>query len=85
MSKNDNGGPAFPRPVSEDDQHYGNNREQYRAQEGMTLRDYFAGEVASGDASTEDGWGSDVTDELIAKRAALYYRVADAMLKAREA
>ena len=50
---------------------------------GMTLRDYFAGQVANGDAAAEDGWGT-VTDELISKRVNLYYRIADAMLAERE-
>jgi len=66
------GGPAFPNIV------VGN-----RISPGMTLRDWFAGQVANGDAAAEDGWGT-VTDELISKRVNLYYRIADAMLAERE-
>ena len=53
-------------------------------QEGMTLRDYFAAQVAVGVMS--DYWNSDrmkdPTFEDIAQQA---YNLADAMLKAREA
>ena len=64
--------PAFPRPFSEDTYLEGID---YLAQDGMTLRDYFAAR-----AMTECiGWGE--PDE-ISKKA---YEYADAMMKAREA
>ena len=79
------GGPAFPHGPLGDTMHGEDGREwhQYPAGIGMTLRDYFAGQVANGDAAAEDGWGT-VTDELISKRVNLYYRIADAMLAERE-
>lgn len=52
----------------------------------MTLRDYFAAQVAAGDAAAgECGWGisSQVPDYAIESRARLYYRIADMMLKVR--
>ncbi len=57
MSKN-TGGPAFPRPVSEDDGRFGRNQEQYGAQDGMTLRDYFTANapVTIGDAMLRCGF-----------------------------
>ena len=54
---------------------------------GMTLRDYFASKVLQGDSTPGDcdgSWSTSVTDEQIAKRCALYFRIADAMLEARE-
>ena len=64
--------PAFPRPYSHDDY-----REEvdYLAQDGMTLRDYFAAK-----AMLRTSVGSSY--EQLAKNA---YEIADAMLKAREA
>jgi hypothetical protein len=50
---------------------------------GMTLRDYFAAQVAAGDAAADQGWGA-VTEEAMLGRARMYYRIADAMLQARE-
>ena len=73
MSK-DTGGPAFPRPFS--------GTTQY-AQEGMTLRDYFAAKAMQTLLSSEytsqhglhEGWMDALAHES--------YMVADAMLKAR--
>lgn len=64
--------PAFPRPFS--------GTKQF-AQEGMTLRDYFAAQAMQS-FTNEVGWKSDQKwfDE-IAEGA---YRQADAMMKARE-
>ena len=70
MSAQDNGGPAFPRDGGES---VGN--------EGMTLRDWFAGqfmEQASALASGKDG----EFDPVAASHAC--YEYADAMLKARK-
>ena len=63
-----NGGPAFPCVCPKDFQF---------ANEGMTLRDWFAGQALA-NKFTED----ETSDENIARWA---YRVADAMLKMREA
>lgn len=70
MSK-ETGGQAFPEPIMD----FGQSR-------GMTLRDYFAAKAMQGDLS----FGAIVpnaSDELISLFANHYYRIADAMLKAR--
>lgn len=55
---------------------------------GMTLRDYFAAKAMQGDWSCQSGdsgyFIDCVNDEAIDKSAELYYRMADAMLRARE-
>lgn len=66
--------PAFPRPSSEAHQHG-----MHSPQEGMTLRDYFAAKVVQAFESRKDLDDVPIID--IAKRS---YRIADAMLKARE-
>ena len=66
-----NNPPAFPRP------HSGNSQ---FAQVGMTLRDYFAAKAMQGMLSENSGIRYP-TDELVD----FAYKVADAMLKAREA
>lgn len=52
-----------------------------------TLRDYFAAKAMQGDlASQSEDLGyfpNDVSDEYLVNRANFYYRMADAMLKAR--
>lgn len=70
MNEIKDGGPAFPRPHSEPP-HY--------AQEGMSLRDYFAAKALQG-MLAEDGGGALNNKEL----AEFAYLVADEMLKARE-
>jgi hypothetical protein len=65
------GGPAFPRPHS--------GATQY-AQEGMTLRDYFAAKAMQAsicDATRQPAYA-------YADKAEYAYEMADAMLKARE-
>lgn len=70
----DTGGPAFPAPAGV----------SHITDQGMTLRDYFAAQVAVGTMSAY--WNGDrmkdPTFNDIAKDA---YALADAMLKAREA
>lgn len=53
--------------------------------EGMSLRDWFAGQIAAGDAASDDGWSAnaEVSVLTIDKRVRLYYRIADAMIRAR--
>ena len=68
--------PAFPRPYSHDDY-----REEvdYLAQDGMTLRDYFASKAMQAmmtDPNLDMGCNTVAT---------LSYRMADAMMKEREA
>lgn len=48
----------------------------------MTLRDYFAAKAMQGQINNPLKLGNDEAHRLIAERA---YRIADAMLKAREA
>jgi len=75
------GGPAFPVEIG---------RTVGPMCEGMSLRDYFAAKIAGGDAAAGEtdgqagGWGNAVPDSMIAIRATLYYRIADAMLAERE-
>lgn len=86
MSATDNGGRAFPRPAFVgQDQH----QEEVRSisQEGMSLRDWFAGMAMQGDLASEgpdfmtDGNEDGSREDRVAKAA---YKFADAMLKARE-
>ena len=55
-------------------------------QEGMTLRDYFAGAALQGDAANSEGgpWGSSIDEDFLNRRCTFYYRLADSMLKARQ-
>jgi hypothetical protein len=60
---------------------YGNNVVGVKENSGMDLRDYFAGQVIEG-LLAEGGWGGDLSYfEDVAEGA---YRMADAMMKARE-
>tara|TARA_R100001198_G_scaffold91810_1_gene70417 strand:- start:1910 stop:2146 length:237 start_codon:yes stop_codon:yes gene_type:complete len=67
MTTKYDGGPAFPYPVHND--------------EGMSLRDYFAGQAIAGAALDPDGKRLDVTSYLCAYNA---YQVADLMLAQRD-
>jgi hypothetical protein len=75
MANTKDGGPAFPRPFSDNG---GDTYERMEnAQEGMSLRDYFAAHalaVIPGDASDAHG---------IKDLAADAYQIADAMLAER--
>ena len=66
MKEINDGGPAFPSDRA--------------GQVGMSLRDWFAGQVLQGLASNEERWVS--ANEVIAKAC---YEAADEMLKARSA
>ncbi|UPY96242.1 hypothetical protein [Pectobacterium sp. 21LCBS03] len=91
------GGPAFPveRHVahalalknvgSEDEKKY--IAEVNKLCGGMTLRDYFAAKAMLGDWSAQDentGYWEEPDSTALELRATVYYRMADAMLKARE-
>lgn len=59
-----------------------------RIMSGMSLRDYFATKAMAGDWAAQDSedigaFPCDVDEAILIKRAQLYYRMADAMLKAR--
>lgn len=76
MSK-ETGGPAFPIW-----------HETSVCASGMSIRDHFAGMALQGDWAAQDddnlgAFSCDVQQEILIKRAQLYYRMADAMLKAR--
>lgn len=78
------GGPAFPRPVSEDrtsgDQPDGNST--ISEQDGMSLRDHFAGVALQGCLAHECNSLKD--PQPVENYARLAYKFADAMLAARE-
>ncbi len=80
MNAIDEGGYAFPRP---DTEVLGG---VCVGSPGMSLREWFAGQIACGDAAaggnTDDGWTSNmaVLPEFAERRAAIYYAVADAMI-----
>lgn len=69
VSKKSDGGPAFPQ-----------SGETFIGQEGMTLRDWFAGQALAGllspEAYTSQGWTIAVARDA--------YEIADAMIAARE-
>ena len=69
------GGPAFQRPYSFSQQ----SPRNYRAQDGVSLRDYFAGQAMAAYISHPESVG--LTEEKIAKCA---YDMADAMLESRK-
>jgi hypothetical protein len=73
MSVPYNGGPAFPRPAS-----VSPRVADIKQQDGMTLRDWFAGQAMQGFIACPDTQGE---PEGIATWC---YQMADAMLKARE-
>jgi len=84
MDEIDDGGPAFPCVCPKDFQF---------ANDGMTLRDWFAGQALMGDITTLRGETLDKRkDETVEqalerdakRRAAWCYRQADAMLAARK-
>ena len=69
------GGPAFPGLHPSEECHY--------KDAGMTLRDYFAGQVAIGAMS--EYWNSDRLNDPTFKDIAQHaYAIADAMLEARK-
>ncbi len=78
MSTQDNGGPAFPAGAFEPE-----GRGSMCWQDGMTLRDYFAAKAMTAmlDLCKHDAHeGAEYTDYI----AGVSYRMADAMLKARQ-
>jgi hypothetical protein len=79
----DDGGPAFPRPIGNNGRPHFEDSEISSEQEGMSLRDYFAGQAIVGCG----GWpGTGLgPGESFQQAAEVAYRVADAMVKARAA
>lgn len=66
------GGPAFP--------NHGDNTPDYPIFDGMSLRDWFAGQALSGICANSEAWQGLSHDSMIS----LAWLHADAMLKARE-
>jgi hypothetical protein len=84
MSTKETGGSAFP--VQESSELNNGDRAQY-AEPGMTLRDYFAAKAISGWLSSPDCATPPNNEQLdlwCDNQAKQAYRVADAMIKARE-
>ena len=79
------GGTAFPRPFSEDT--YLEDTD-YEAQEGMSLRDYFAAkamQIQMANKKEMNFWASEYSiEEMWEFCARNAYDMADAMIKARE-
>ena len=88
MNTINNGGPAFPRPASKGNNYVtGEEDVVVDPQNGMSLRDWFAGQaliaqMIGHDAALRSGY-IDEPDKIIT-HANEAYRFADAMLKARK-
>ena len=79
MAKQNDGGPAFPRPYSEDKF----NEEQLPSQQGMSLRAYLAGQALAGLLPARDSEGrTPVSAQDVEWSAKLAVRYADALLAA---
>ena len=77
MSAKNDGGPAFP-------QHYCENcNDAFESPNGMTLRDYFAGQALAGMATLFAQAGGS-SEDIAKANAEVSYLMADAMLKERE-
>lgn len=72
MDDEKSGGPAFPRPWVGSPQ----GDEFDPGEDGMTLRDYFAGQALAGLAGS--------FGQMVVPCAELCYKIADAMLEARD-
>lgn len=82
MTKKPNGGPAFPQPRPDYSQAYGGANMPFG---GMSLRDWFAGQVLNGLLSDSDERpeNDETLEDFAESIAAGAYQMADAMLKAR--
>ncbi len=83
MNTKDTGGPALPRQHAEAD---ANSPAFKLGSEGMTLRDYFAGQVLAGAATGMENLGNATKEKrskALSETAAILYEIADAMLAAR--
>lgn len=77
----DTGGSAFPKPYKMETSGPNNGEFHYRGDDGMTLRDYFAGQalqglLASPNTRNANNFFNEIADDC--------YATADAMLAARE-
>ncbi len=78
---NDNGGPAFPTASSEWTNERNGDTGGEPAQEGMTLRDYFAAKAMQAAIHAAISGGANIGDSKIAS---LSYVMASAMLAERD-
>ena len=78
MNQRDTGGPAFPRAAGD----YNGSKHGNGAQQGMTLRDYFAAQAIEPSLRLSEHVEDVVERAFVA--ADLAYIMADAMLKARQ-
>ncbi|ASW06265.1 hypothetical protein [Rhizobium sp. 11515TR] len=80
----DDGGPAFS-VCFEGGQ---NNGDQPYFHEGMSLRDWYAGQALAGEFAAQNEITGEITnntpDEWMFERAQTFYRMADAMIAARK-
>jgi hypothetical protein len=76
----DNGGPAFP---EQNIMAYGNMMKA-ETTPGMTLRDWFAGQVLAGQWTLRESEAAHIEQPTATNMAASAYRIADAMLAARK-
>ena len=81
--------PAFPTSHEEPDDYNGhNNSKKTVIDQGMTLRDYFAAKALQGMFANPDDSHENYDlsyDDYVKEIASCAYKMADAMLKAREA
>ena len=83
MSKINDGGPAFPIPLTDEQEQRWNQSPGLGSANGMTLRDYFAAKAMQGAiGALITGAPADSTAD--AKLAKASYAIADAMLTARD-
>jgi hypothetical protein len=80
MSKINDGGPAYPGGLFEPAYGGSNDRKPYN--DGMSLRDWFAGQALAG-MCAHRGFVDAMADAAIANRTRQSYEYADAMLAAR--
>ena len=76
------GGPAYP--VWDSWRDHG-EKHVVEADKGMTLRDWFAGQALAGDManSSEGCFANEAQQKYLENRATLIWRIADAMIAAR--
>lgn len=79
MREINNGGPAFPIPLTDDQEQEWNRSMGGVSANGMSLRDYFAAKAMQGYCA-RDGSIDCIADDIAADA----YAIADAMLAARD-
>ena len=84
MSKKNDGGPAFPRPMGHNHPD-AESEMSSESQRGMTMRDWFAGQTVEGYYAMMSRPDFDIAESKLSDIATRAFRQSDAMLKAREA